>query len=149
MFGTLPHEIDALKLCGVQIHGVHYDVHVLVVADFKLLYSVSGSWGANCMHPCLYCKSSHRMMDCTAEQLFDHFEIENLADLPRREEVCDLTDKPSIEKWQKGSTFNLLRIRRARPTNIVPPPLHIFLGIVNKIVETLDLVVACLEAKVY
>lgn len=47
---------------------------------------------------------------------------------------------------QSGNTFTFLHLNRSTPTNIVPSPLNIRWGLINKVISSLDLVASALHS---
>lgn len=47
----------------------------------------------------------------------------------------DLRGKSEVRTWQKADTYNIFRYHQFPNCNVVPPPLHIRLCIVDKLVE--------------
>ncbi len=148
----LSEEIQSLKTNGVRIESGHVTVDVLFVADFKVIYAVTGGYGANGRYPCPWCSTPKALMDLTFDELYAVAQQDNshkfsLNDLYERPEVQDLKVSGDFKRFQRGGTFNILHLQRrfnpiSSATNAIPPALHIRLGIINKIVRTLDGVVA-------
>lgn len=67
------------------------------------------------------------------------------ADLASRPPVECILDRAICNVWQKGGTYNVFSLRNS--VEFLPPPLHIKLGVVHKVLALLDLVVKQLEMK--
>eukprot|EP00171_Calliarthron_tuberculosum_P001160 IDg1160t1 len=152
VFGSCASEMKKIKNEGLDVAGKIVRVLFLFVGDFKVIYSVSGGFGARSKYPCPWCCCLRQKMDWQKHDL-------QSTDLQARPEIMDLRSRPHLERWQKSNTFNLFHIERGghqcwenghqvlSRTTIVPPSLHIRLGIVNKVLSALDAVVVTWHEK--
>ena len=157
-FMPISDEIKSLEREGVSIDGKRIDVKFMFVGDFKILYAVTGSFGASSRYSCIWCRTPSALMDRTFAELKDiaiserkhrDFTTKHLLERP---DVLDLRSKAAIPGIQKSNTFNFLHLESGGgdlrlPSNIVPPVLHIHLGIINKIVKAFDSIVALWNSK--
>lgn len=88
--------------------------------------------------PCPWCRTPLKKLDTHPRNVSDN-------DLMERPPVECMLDRALGDVWQKGGTCDMFRFRTH--VTIVPPPLHIKLGVVNKILASLDLTVKFLEHK--
>ena len=148
MFGSISAEILDLRENGLRINSVRYEVVTFFVADFKVLYSVTGSFGPSSKFPCPWCCTPSRYMDRTSAELSELARNRKVKDfylneMKSRPEVMNLEGKSDRTRLQRGGTYNIFELTRGGgeiniPSNIVPPVLHLHIGLVNKIVKALD-----------
>lgn len=134
------YKIEQLRKRGIKIRDKRYNVLVVHVFDFKVLYSITGGSSAAGKHPCIFCAVESKHMECNKLELLEEFQIPCVEELPKRPEVCNMIRSSKSSPWQKSGTFNLFCVQRNNPPSIVPHPLHMKIGILNKIVQALDLV---------
>lgn len=140
IFGDYKTEIDDIVNAGVYIDDVHIRIIVLHVHDFKVMYILTGSKGANSRYPCCHCSTPRQLMEKSYGDL-----MQMTANIPMRPNILDLRGKKDT-LYQYANTYNILSIYPKRGeqnySNLVIPVLHIQLGIFNKLIAVLDLVVA-------
>ena len=156
-FGPIREEISALKTNGLVFQGKKIDIRLYFVGDFKVIYSLTGSFGPSSKYPCPWCLVPSSLMNRTHEELKDianngSVVILDNTKLKGRPEIHNLEGKKGISNLQKGNTYNLFCLDRGGGhfdfgTNIVPPLLHIHIGIVNKVVKALDSIVSIWNTK--
>ena len=99
---------------------------------------------AGSKQPCPWCRTPLQKMDHICDNIHE-------TDLLPRPSMKNRIGENTNTKWQKKHTFNFLSLStnfdEVTMATIVPPPLHFKLGIVNKIVDALDLIVVHLEKK--
>lgn len=117
--------------------------------NLKLLYSVSGVLCAPRRYTCVHCAANKSHMNLTTSELCTRLSIHTVNDLPPRTEVMDLRNSDNYQKLQKSGTYNMTGLRRAMEINMVPPPLHIKLGLVNKIAQCLNLELCLLDRRTH
>ena len=88
---------------------------------------------------CSWCRCSKQKLDKSTKCLSD-------SDILLRPDIEDLSQNNIETQWQNPKTFNLFSIKSDitelhRGLLLVPPPLHIKLGLINKIVDSLPLIV--------
>ncbi len=99
-----------------------YELLYLNVSDFKLLYSLSGCFGASSKFPRLFCATPKKLMDRTEQDLCNCLSLELTSQIPRKPGIRDLRGKPHFNKWQKSNKYNLGLLYRSKPSNVVPLP---------------------------
>jgi len=138
-FGKCASEIQMLAENGIQIGPTHYNIVPIWVADFKVYYAMTGNLGPNSSYPCPWCAVNRNNMDAMRSKLFQSHKCDSSAGLPFRPPVADLSNSlADFGKLQKKNTYNLFKLVTRPRMNFVPPPLHIKLGLVNKLIEVLD-----------
>ena len=80
---------------------------VLLVGDYKFISSVIGHMGASSNHPCFVC------------------------DIPKE----NLASKGRVRSQRNNPSMSHTPLLKISPQRIVPPVLHLFLGIANKIIK--------------
>lgn len=152
VFGQCALEIQAVRERGLIIDEKTVRVLFLFVADFKVLYSVTGGFGARGTFPCPWCSISRQQLDATRSEA-------SKSEFPFRPEVLDLRLSTVFDRWQKANTFNMFGLVRGGQhfwqggcavsscTTMVPPALHIKIGLVNKVVSALDSLVSFWQKK--
>jgi len=132
------YRVDILSLVnhGIDVNGRNYKVRVFFVGDFKIYYAALGMHSAVSARPCPWCCTSIQKMDV-------HFTQLSSSDIIPRPPAADLSKSSEGTMWQKAGTKDVLHLSNG--IVLVPPPLHIKLGIINKILSSLDLVVVELE----
>ena len=156
-FGPLCSEAENIRSNGILIGSRLIRVEFFFVADFKVIYAVTGGFGSTAKFACPWCQTPSTFFDKTYEELrkkaLDHREkCITIAQLEGRMEVKNLIGRREIAQLQRANTFNIFGLERGGgplrlPTNIVPPTLHIHIGIVNKIFKPLDEIVCIWKAK--
>lgn len=138
-FGESAREISALAQNGFSIGPKKFRVLPIFVADFKVYYSLTGSFGQNSTYPCPWCRVKGSHLDCDKTELLEKYNVSSLSCLPLRPDIQDLTHAHNDNgKFQKKSTYNLFSLKSGMGSNMIPPPLHTKLGLVNKFIEVLD-----------
>ena len=111
------------KLCRVQL---------LFVSDLKVVYSILGTSEPSLKHPCPWWIAPMQMMRFMPDTILSQYKQLDCAWLPPRPELEDLRVTSLASKFQKPCTYNLFRVKLSIPCNVVVPPLHVLLGLVNK-----------------
>ena len=78
----------------------------LFVGDFKILYSLTGSFGATSRYPCPWCLTPSEFMECTSEELFAELKSKRStwftqAKLNGRPEIGNLINKENSKIYIK------------------------------------------------
>jgi len=109
------------------------------VHDFKVLYCISGSKGARSRRPCPWCGIPMQLLDKSNNEILDM-----TVAIPKRKDILNLTNGTDTV-FQKGGTHNLFGLHQPGDSvsffNFLPPFLHIQIGIINKILDVMDLIV--------
>lgn len=115
----------------------------MFVGDFKVYYALLCMKAAQSMYPCPWCRTPLSKID-------QHLRSLTKEELAQRPTVPDLCNISHGTNWQKAGTFNFMNLYSRSSFNpnrvfLVPPLLHIKLGLINKVVDSLDLVVQHLQ----
>lgn len=137
-FSPIARELEAMENDGIAINGIHFKLQVYFVCDFKLYYSATGNFGPVSRYSCFYCGITKDFLDNSVGELRREFSIESMDNLPERPAILDLRGKSDNGRWQRKDTYNIFRLRSTNYWNTVPPPLHIRLGLINKLLEVFD-----------
>ena len=157
-FGPIGREIEEIRNEGLLVDQKRVNVEFFFTADFKVIYSVTGAFGPTGKHACPCCQVPSTLLDKTYDELKTvalnrKDKRMSLANLESRSAISNRIGKPDIPLLQKANTYNVFHLERGgwgclgEPTNIVPPTLHIHIGIVNKIVKCLDGIVSVWNRK--
>jgi len=149
-FGESAREIADITKNGIRIGSVIYTIYPIFVADFKVYYSITGGYGARSKYPCPWCTVLSKNMDCESHELLSKYNTADTKYLPSRPEIANLKNSPAdIANLQKKGTYNIFNLFNGKQSNFVPPPLHIKLGLINKVLEVLDEVNKLWERKIH
>ena len=69
LFRPIREEISAIKTDGIIFQGKKIDIRLYFVGDFKILYSLTGSFGPFSKYPCPWCLVPVSLMNRTHEEL--------------------------------------------------------------------------------
>lgn len=145
VFGSVGEEVKEISSHGLSIEGRRYSFLFFFVGDFKVYYSLLGMKSAVSSYPCPWCRCPLQKMDKYLRHLTS-------VDISPRPPLLNFQSNSLGTVWQNPNTHNVFNLT----TNLtsweskmllVPPPLHIKLGIVNKILESLVSIVAALQDK--
>eukprot|EP00171_Calliarthron_tuberculosum_P021624 IDg21624t1 len=151
IYRPLNSELEDIKENGVVVEGDNIKVITMFTGDFKVLYSLLGLYGPSSSFLCPWCLVPRRYIDQSLTELESIVASENNSltstALISRPEMHNLINRPKSTHLQKVNTFNIFCLHKGSgtpmdPTNMVPPALHIKLGLINKILAALDGVVS-------
>jgi len=149
-FSESAREIRALARNGIIINSIKYEIYPIYVADYKVYYSMTGTFGPNAAFPCPFCLVQRKDMDCTQSELLEKYKVSDLKYLEVRPEMKDLGDADKDDgKLQRKGTYNIFGMQRGINMNFIPPPLHKRLGLINKVIAVLHEVQLVWERKLY
>jgi len=137
MFGPIAEQLYEIENNTIAVDSKQVQVLPLFSCDLKATWAMCGISGANCAHPCPFCSVHLSKLDQNLQKA-----MQNPAGA--RPQMDDLRGKARTD-FQKEDTFNLFNIRFSSNdgtyANILPAILHIKIGIGNKIIAALDLVI--------
>lgn len=90
------------------------------VVDRKVIYALTGVYGASGTYPCPFCVAKNIHMDHTINELCQVFQVTLTLFLPVRSKVQDLRSKPGVDKLQKNNNYNLFSNYRATLVTSLP-----------------------------
>jgi len=138
LFSGYHDELYDLTTNGINFGDKHLQVKIIHDHDFKVLYILTGNKGARSNFPCPFCRTPRQLLDKPYSELMKYTE-----NLPFRPEVEDLRNMKGTQH-QYGGVWNMFLIHTQSKIrhhcNVVPPILHIQLGIMNKLISVFDLV---------
>jgi len=147
-FGEIAKEISTLVKDGINIGPKKFKFFPIYVADFKVYYSLTGNLGQNSTYPCPWCGIKGMHLDCDKSDILQKYNALDMGMLPTRPDIMDLKNAENDNgKYQRKGTYNLFSLTSGLGSNMIPPPLHIKLGIVNKFIEVLDEVTVVWQKK--
>lgn len=144
VFGLTKDEPDSILRDGLNIEGRNYKVKIYFVGDFKVYYTVLGIHTAGSMYLCPWCLTPLQHMSFLIENIHE-------TNLCHRPLMVDKTNELLNSPWKKRGTHNIfslsINLENHEMVTLVQPPLHIKMGIIIKIVDSLDSIVVDLDKK--
>ena len=62
-------EIKDLRENGITVHEKKLTIEFFFVADFKVIYSVTGAFGSTAKFACPWCRTPNKLLDKTYDEL--------------------------------------------------------------------------------
>lgn len=135
-FSSYTEELRYLIDFGISVRHKQYQVKLYFVGDFKVYWAILGMSTTVGQYPCPWCRTPKSKLDSRISAL-------TIFDTSDRPPVYDLSNSNISTPFQKAGTKDVFNISLG--IELVPPPLHIKLGIINKILSSIDLVVVEIE----
>lgn len=145
IFGVYSDELKSIITEGLIIDAVNYNCQMFFVGDFQVYYAILGMYTAGSKQPCPWCRIPLNKLDRFVDNIHE-------TELLPRDAMVDKSNITVDTDWQKRNTYNFLSLTVqmnsiSNALLVVPPPLHMKIGIINKIVKSLDLIVKELDKK--